>query len=154
MKLIVGLGNPGKKYEKTRHNVGFLVADELASRDLPGVKILKPDTFMNLSGQAVVEAIRQTNMTPADIIVIYDDANLDFGAVRYREGGSAGGHNGMKSIIELLGTSDIPRVRVGIGRSPHEEPLDEYVLGKWTKQEAAQIKDIVQQAADAVEKHL
>jgi len=150
MKLVVGLGNPGKKYERTRHNVGFLVVDELERRGLPaGVRTLKPDTFMNLSGDAVVENIRQTNMTAADVLVIYDDADLPFGEIRFRSSGSSGGHNGVKSIIERLGTQDFPRVRVGIGRSanPHV-PLDAYVLETWTSEETAKLGEMIGRAAD------
>lgn len=154
--LIVGLGNPGKKYEQTRHNIGFLVVDELKKRVLPaGVKFLKPDTFMNLSGEAVADAIHQTNMTAANIIVVYDDADLPFGTIRFRSSGSAGGHNGIKSIIQHLGTEEFARVKIGIGRSGHaEETLDKWVLGAWSKEEAAALPELVARAADDVEKHL
>ena len=151
MKLVVGLGNPGKKYEKTRHNVGFLVVDDLAKRDLSGVKFLKPDTYMNLSGQAVAAAIRQSNIGPEDILVVYDDADIAFGEIRFRSGGSSGGHNGMKSIIELLGTSDVARVRVGIGRGENPNiPLDEYVLGTWSAEEKKTLPNLIAAAADRV----
>ena len=152
MKLIVGLGNPGKEYANTRHNIGFLVADELEKRGLPvGVKLLRPDTFMNLSGEAVVKATRQTNLKPADILVVYDDADIPFGEIRFRSSGSSGGHNGMQSIIESLGTSDVPRVRVGIGRDPEGHmPLDAWVLGKWSKEEKSGLTDAIVKAADRV----
>jgi len=150
MKLVVGLGNPGKKYEKTRHNVGFLVVDALAAHELTGVKFLKPDTFMNLSGQAVAEAIRQSNMGPSDILVIYDDADIPFGNIRFRSGGSSGGHNGMKSILALFPAGvEIARVRVGIGRSEHPNiPLDDHVLGNWSAEEKKRLPEVIAAAAD------
>lgn len=155
MKLIVGLGNPGTEYERTRHNVGFLVVDELQRRGLERTKArtLKPDTFMNLSGTAVAAALRQTNMTVADVIVAYDDADLPFGEIRVREEGTSGGHNGMKSIFEHLGTEAVKRVRVGIGRSDNPNvPLDVWVLGRWSKEEEDALPTIVGRAADEIEK--
>lgn len=155
MKLIVGLGNPGTEYERTRHNVGFLVVDELERRglDRARARTLKPDTFMNLSGRAVAAALRQTNMTLDDVIVVYDDADLPLGDVRVREEGSSGGHNGMQSVIDLLGTNAIRRVRVGIGRGEHPDvPLDAWVLGKWSNAETERLPDIVSRAADEVER--
>lgn len=157
MKLIVGLGNPGQEYAHTRHNVGFLVVDELERRGLERTKArtLKPDTFMNLSGTAVAAALRQTNMTAADVIVAYDDADLPFGEIRVREEGGSAGHNGMKSIFECLGTEAIRRVRVGIGRSENPDvPLDAWVLSKWSKEEEERLPDIVAKAADEIEKML
>ncbi len=155
MKLIVGLGNPGTEYERTRHNVGFLVVDELQRRGLERTKArtLKPDTFMNLSGTAVAAALRQTNMTVADVIVAYDDADLPFGEIRVREEGTSGGHNGMKSIFEHLGTEAVKRVRVGIGRSDNPNvPLGVWVLGRWSKEEEDALPTIVGRAADEIEK--
>lgn len=155
MKLIVGLGNPGPEYANTRHNAGFLVVDELLRRGLDRTKArtLKPDTFMNLSGHAVAEALRQTNMTAADVVVAYDDADIPFGDIRVRLGGSSGGHNGMQSIIDLLGTPDVTRVRVGIGRGENPDvPLDARVLGKWSKEEADALPALIAKAADEVEK--
>lgn len=173
MKLIVGLGNPGSEYARTRHNVGFLVVDELARRgvDRTKARILKPDTFMNLSGNAVAAALRQTNMTSADVIVAYDDADLPFGDIRVRSVGSSAGHNGMQSVIDLLGTDAITRVRIGIGRpslSPPSNspllpkeglgggsvPLDAWVLSKWSKEEEDALPDIIARAADEIEKML
>jgi len=150
MKLIVGLGNPGKEYERTRHNTGFLVIDELERRgiDRMRARTLKPDTFMNLSGTAVTAALRQTNMTAADVIVAYDDADLPFGEIRV-----SAGHNGMKSLFECLGTEAVKRVRVGIGRSEHPEvPLETWVLGRWTKEEEEQLPGLIARAADEIEK--
>lgn len=165
MKLIVGLGNPGTEYERTRHNVGFLVVDELERRGLSArgvsgsagdrVRLLKPDTFMNLSGEAVAKALRQTNMTPADVIVTYDDADIPFGELRVRAEGSSGGHNGMKSITALLGTEAVARVRVGIGRSENPNvPLDVWVLGRWSKEEEAKLPELIGRAADEIERML
>ncbi len=157
MKLVVGLGNPGKEYEQTRHNVGFLVVDELKRRgiDQTRVRTLKPDTFMNLSGNAVAQALRQTNMTTDDVIVVYDDADLPFSEIRVRADGSSGGHNGMQSVIDHLGTNKIVRVRVGIGRPENiNVPLDAWVLSKWTTDEEAKLSDIVSKAADEVDRLL
>lgn len=155
MTLIVGLGNPGQAYENTRHNVGFLVVDELERRGVDRAKMrtLKPDTFMNLSGHAVAGALRQTNMTADDVIVVYDDADIPFGEIRARDEGSSGGHNGMQSIIDLLGTNRIRRVRVGIGRGDNPNvPLDAWVLGRWTDEEQRALPNIVARAADELER--
>ena len=155
MKLVVGLGNPGTEYADTRHNVGFLVVDELLRRGLDRAKArtLKPDTFMNLSGTAVAAALRQSNMTAGDVIVAYDDADLAFGDIRVRTEGGSAGHNGIKSMIEHLGTPEFTRVRVGIGRSENENvPLDVWVLGRWSAEEQEKITEIVGRAADEVEK--
>lgn len=156
MCLIVGLGNPGKKYERTRHNVGFLVLDEIAAladgkfrnrREVRGqtaeikinnraVELLKPGTFMNLSGGAVAAAVKKWRVPKNKITIILDDVNLPLGTIRTRASGSAGGHNGLKSIIERLGTEEIRRVRLGIGRPENaQEPLDKWVLNKWSKDE-------------------
>jgi len=156
MCLIVGLGNPGKKYERTRHNVGFLVLDEIAAltnskfRNKNEVKgqmaetkinnrateLLKPETFMNLSGEAVVAAIKKWRVTKNKITIILDDVNLPLGTFRVRADGSAGGHNGLKSIIEKTGTDEIRRIRLGIGRPTHpEQPLDKWVLEKLNKED-------------------
>jgi PTH1 family peptidyl-tRNA hydrolase len=173
MCLIVGLGNPGKKYERTRHNVGFLALDEVAA--LAGTKfknkcevnglftetkinnraveLLKPGTFMNLSGEAVFAAAKKWRVPTNKITLILDDANLPLGTIRTREGGSAGGHNGLKSIIEKLGTDKIRRVRVGIGRPPRPEiPLDKWVLEKFNKEEwkiiAASTREVAKMIVD------
>ncbi|MCI5837189.1 MAG: aminoacyl-tRNA hydrolase [Veillonellaceae bacterium] len=147
MKLIVGLGNPGDKYERTRHNVGFLAVDGLAAElgvyrwreehaaltasvTIAGEKALlvKPQTFMNLSGDAVGALSRYYKVAPADIIVIYDDMDLPVGRLRIRAKGSAGGHNGMKSVIAHLGTNVFPHVRIGIGRPQLGRTVIEHVL--------------------------
>lgn len=156
MCLIIGLGNPSKQYERTRHNVGFLVLDELAAltdgkfknkKNLLGalaevqinnreVELFKPSTFMNLSGEAVKRIVRFRRVPQNKITVIFDDANLPLGAVRIRESGSAGGHKGMKSIIEKMKTENIRRIRLGIGRpEDSKEPLDKWLLKKWSGKE-------------------
>lgn len=168
MKLIIGLGNPGNEYAKTRHNAGFLACDELARRlgvsfaqkkalkgdvaEAPeaGVVLLKPGTFMNLSGEAMAAAMKKWDLSPADLLVIHDEADLPFGEVRAKEGGGTAGHNGLKSIKEHLPAgAEFARVRVGIGRDPGGHmPLDEWVLAKWTKDETAALSDLVAKAAD------
>ena len=150
--LIVGLGNPGNEYAKTRHNVGFLVIDELAHRGV-NAKLLKPDTFMNRSGEAVAKLLRQSNMGPEDILVLYDDADLPFRTLRFREGGSHGGHNGMRSILALFpeGTN-IARLKIGIGRpeNPNIE-LADWVLGRWSKAEETELPELIREAANRAE---
>jgi len=171
MCLIVGLGNPGKKYERTRHNVGFLVLDELANmvggkfknkREIKSaaaevifgnkkVILLKPETFMNLSGDAVSQAAQFWHIPKEKITIIFDDANLPIGKIRVRNSGSAGGHNGMKSIIEKLGTENIRRIRIGIGRPEESKiPLDKWVLGKWSKDEWKQIAEAAREVAKKI----
>ena len=168
MKMIVGLGNPGREYRGTRHNVGFEVIDVLARRNKINVKsrrgkaligegdigaehvvLVKPSTFMNLSGQAVADIARRCHLKPSDIIVIADDVNLDLGRLRLRAQGSAGGHNGLKSIIYSLCSQEFARVRVGIG-SPRREMVD-FVLSRFSKQEQKIINEAIERAADAVE---
>ena len=169
--LIVGLGNPGEKYENTRHNVGFQVVDELAERQhapiqklkfkaltnlltIAGEKVLvmKPVTYMNLSGEAVRPAADFYKIPPERILVISDDTALDAGALRIRTKGSAGGHNGLKSIIQHLGTDQFPRVRVGVGQKPHPDyELADWVLGKFQGEDKKAMDAAVKRAADAVE---
>lgn len=169
MKVIVGLGNPGKKYEGTRHNVGFFVIDHLAKRwgvDLTETKfqalygskvihgekvfLLKPLTYMNLSGEALRPFLDYYKMDIGNIVVIYDDLDLPVGTIRLRLKGGHGGHNGMKSIIERLGTNHFKRVRIGIGR-PEHEPVVDYVLGKFSEEDKEQVEQAVEKAADACE---
>jgi PTH1 family peptidyl-tRNA hydrolase len=169
VKLIVGLGNPGREYEHTRHNVGFQVAEELAHRYRvtlktqakwkaraakvaeigDGVLLAEPTTFMNLSGWAVREIAAFHKLAPSDVLVVVDDADLPLGRLRMRTGGSAGGHNGLKSIILELGTVEFPRLRVGVGRQAVE--LKNHVLGRFSDDEKAQIDAAVKRAADAAE---
>lgn len=167
MKLIVGLGNPGKKYEHTRHNMGFDVIDlfsELAQIDIDkesfkglvgrgkvfdeDVFLLKPQTFMNLSGESVREIVSYFKIKIEDIIVIYDDMALTPGRIRLRPSGSSGGHNGIQNIIDNLGTQDIKRIRVGIGE-PTYNSID-YVLSKPSKEERVLIDEAIVDAANAL----
>jgi peptidyl-tRNA hydrolase, PTH1 family len=169
VKLIVGLGNPGREYEHTRHNVGFQVAEELARRYRvtlknqakwkakaariaeigDGVLVAEPTTFMNLSGWAVREIAGFHKLSPSDVLIVVDDADLPLGRLRMRTRGSAGGHNGLKSVIQELGTIEFPRLRVGVGRQAGE--LKNHVLGRFSEDEKAQIDAAVKRAADAAE---
>ncbi|MCX7006391.1 MAG: aminoacyl-tRNA hydrolase [Kiritimatiellaeota bacterium] len=171
MKLIVGLGNPGKQYERTRHNIGFAVLDELAKRadvafrkpwlakaetaqaELAGQNVLlaKPVTFMNLSGTAVAPLARKRGLEPADVVVVSDDMELPLGKLRIRARGGAGGHNGLKSVIEQLGSDEFARVRVGIGRSAGEGDATNHVLGRFSADERRALEPVIATAADAVE---
>jgi peptidyl-tRNA hydrolase, PTH1 family len=167
MKMIVGLGNPGKTYEQTRHNSGFMVMDEILRKvGAPAlirkfkakvttvtigneqVLLMKPETYMNLSGEAVAEAAHFYKIEPKDILVIFDDLDLPVGKVRIREKGSAGGQNGMKSIILHLHTQEFPRIRIGIDKNPMIPTVD-YVLGKIEKEKRPQHQKAVALAADA-----
>ena len=169
--LIAGLGNPGEQYENTRHNVGFRVIDELADRgDFPvqrlkfhaltntaviggqGVLVMKPVTYMNLSGEAVGEAARFYKLPPDHVLVISDDVDLSLGRLRIRKGGSAGGHNGLKSIIQHLGTDQFPRLKVGVGGKPHPDyDMADWVLGKLQGEDKKIMDEAVRRAAQAVE---
>lgn len=171
MYLIAGLGNPGRKYEKTKHNVGFEVIDELIERYhvpyggldrkalygktvIGGEKciLIKPMTYMNLSGEAVRAYLDYYKMNPeTDLIVIYDDIDLDPGQLRIRKKGSAGGHNGMKNIIAMTGTDVFPRIRVGTGAKPENWDLADYVLAPFGKEERKAVDEAEANAADAVE---
>jgi peptidyl-tRNA hydrolase, PTH1 family len=168
-QLIVGLGNPGAKYDRTRHNVGFDLVDRLAQRwqvsmtdqkkfqGIAGegwagrqkIRLLKPQTFMNLSGQSVRALLNWYKLNPTEVLVLYDDLDLPLGKMRMRLSGSAGGHNGMKSLIGHLGTSEFPRLRIGIGKS-NDETIS-HVLGKFMPAEATVVSEVLDLAADAVE---
>ena len=169
--LLVCLGNPGEKYEDTRHNVGFMVADEIGERQhapiqrlkykaltniftISGEKVLvmKPVTYMNLSGEAVRQAADFYKVPPDHVLVVLDDTALAVGKLRVRRGGSAGGHNGLKSIIQHLGTDQFPRLRVGVGEKPHPDyDLADWVLGRFTGEDKKAIDAAVKRAADGVE---
>ena len=168
MKLIVGLGNPGRKYEGTRHNVGFAAVDLLAGRHgvtwesaraealigkwrAEDTLIAKPLTFMNLSGQAVLDLLQFYKIDPQDLLVIVDEAQLDLGRLRARPSGSSGGHNGLKSVIGVLGTENFPRLRIGVGRGDARRDLGDHVLARFDPAEMPVIDEAVQRAADAAE---
>lgn len=171
MFLIVGLGNPGEQYLKNRHNVGFQSVSYLAQRHglsfnekqhkarlangmIAGQRVVlaKPFTYMNDSGQAVAALVRWHKLDPTNqLLVIYDDLDLPFATIRLRANGSAGGQNGMKSIIQLLGTQTFPRLRVGIGRPTDARAPKDYVLGNWDREQAAQLPDLYGRVADAIE---
>lgn len=171
MKLIVGLGNPGYEYVWTRHNAGWTIVDSFVSRlglREPQIKFrgaywgpviccgeraafLEPHTYMNLSGLSVGEAARYQNLEPADILVISDDAALPFGRIRMRKGGSAGGQNGLKSIIGALGTLDVPRLRIGIGSPDGRMELKDWVLGKIPPEQRREWHKIEDAAWEALE---
>ena len=164
IKIIVGLGNPGREYAETRHNVGFMVLDRLASRlgavwkadkarkaELaagPGVLLVKPQTYMNASGESVGPLMRYFKFTPGQVFVVYDDISFPVGAMRLRAGGSAGGHNGMKSLIAHLGTEKFPRLRVGIG-VPGQKNMIGHVLGKFTPEERSLLEETLSKAEEA-----
>jgi PTH1 family peptidyl-tRNA hydrolase len=165
----VGLGNPGDRYRDTRHNVGFVVVDELARRAgavldreafgaLVGktfgaepVLLAKPLTFMNLSGQAVQALAHFHKIEAADLLIVADDANLPLGRVRARPGGSAGGHNGFKSVAQALGTDQFPRLRIGVGRGEGQRDLADHVLSRFDAGERTTIDEAIARAVDAAE---
>ena len=170
MKLIAGLGNPGTKYRDTRHNVGFEVVDVLARRhgtafeSAPGealmarvrsvgdgLLILKPLTFMNLSGHAVAELIRYYRIALSDVLVVVDDVNLPLGRLRIRARGSHGGHNGLRSVAGQLGTDEYARLRLGVGRGDERRDLADHVLARFEADERETIRSAVDRAADAAE---
>ena len=170
MYIVAGLGNPTKEYEKTRHNVGFEVIDVLADRlgimveekkfrgyygrgRIGGERVilLKPQTFMNLSGESVRAAADFYKVDREHIIIVYDDISLDVGQLRIRTKGSAGGHNGIKNIIEHLGTQEFPRIKVGVGDKPKKMDLADYVLSRFSKEDRTVMEGAFAEAAQAVE---
>lgn len=170
MKVIAGLGNPGKKYQQTRHNVGFMVVDRLAAKHririgkrqyhslvsdwlTNGEKALlvKPQTYMNHSGDAVRSLRRDLGAEPKDFIVVHDDLDLPLGRIRIRHKGGAGGHRGVTSILEALGDQNFLRVRVGIGRPPQGVDPTDYVLESFLPEETDLLGEVVSKAAEAVE---
>lgn len=171
MKLIAGLGNPGPRYAESRHNVGFLVVDELArrwsagpgsyDRDFEGllartqrggtdVLLLKPATFMNLSGRSVAAVWRYYRLALEELLVVHDDLDLPLGQLRLRGGGSSGGHKGLGDVLRQVGSEDVPRLRIGIGRV-HRDATVEYVLGRFAPPERPAAEAAVTRAADAAE---
>jgi PTH1 family peptidyl-tRNA hydrolase len=169
VKIIVGLGNPGIKFKKNRHNAGFMAIDRVAEeaeidikvrkfdsvigRGLIGKKeviLAKPRTFVNLSGQAVSKLVNFYKIDTEDLIVIYDDADIEFGRIKVKKNGKSGGHNGVESIIDALGNENFARIRIGIGRSVHYEDLKKYVLGNFNKLEMSKFDEILSRVLDAV----
>ena len=172
MKLIVGLGNPGREYRETRHNVGFMVVDEIARRhglvlamapsQVPDAVIAKrhgaepllvakPLTFMNRSGDAVSALSRYYDIAAADLLVVVDEVALPFGRLRARPRGSAGGHNGLRSVVDRLGTTEFPRLRLGVGRGDTRRDLADHVLSTFEADERPVLEEFITRAADAAE---
>lgn len=168
LTVIVGLGNPGKKYENTRHNVGFCTIDYLSAKYaikvnrlkhkaligdgvIEGERVLlvKPQTFMNLSGESINEIAEWYKLPMDSLVVIYDDVDLPAGTIRIRPKGSSGTHNGMKSVIYQLQSDEFPRIRIGIGKAPEEWDLADYVLSRFSGEEGAEIAGSIQRAAEA-----
>lgn len=168
MKAIIGLGNPGRKYKKTRHNVGFRVVDRAAeklgidlkqkqfksimgeARASEKVVLMKPQTYMNVSGEAVKELVSFYKLEPASLLIVYDDLDLPPGRIRLRLKGGAGGHNGIKSVIQHLGERDFNRLRIGIGRPEPGTDVVGHVLTSFSPSEKGEMKQAVEQASDAV----
>ncbi|MBU5595548.1 aminoacyl-tRNA hydrolase [Amphibacillus sp. MSJ-3] len=170
MKCIVGLGNPGQKYRQTRHNIGFMVIDELLKRQgwsldkkkfnghyamdfIGGEKVilLQPQTYMNLSGDSVKPLMDFYQINPDELLVIYDDLDLPSGKIRLRQTGGHGGHNGMRSIIGAIGTNDFNRIRIGIDRPNPNMTVIDYVLGRFSKDEEGKVRESIQRSAAACE---
>lgn len=167
MWIIVGLGNPGRRYSKTRHNIGFMVADDIAdryrvelkTRDLykigrgsiedKEVILLEPLTYMNRSGLAVRDVLKRFSVPPENLIVIHDDIDMETGVLKIKKKGSSGGHRGIESIIESIGTKEFIRVKIGIGRG-EGIPVEDYVLSRFRKDEIPAIKDAINRASNAV----
>ena len=168
--IIAGLGNPGKEYEFTRHNAGFLCIDVLCNREkfttdrikykalcadvmINGHRclVMRPQTYMNNSGEAIKEAASFYKIPPERCIVIFDDIDISLGALRIKKKGSAGTHNGIKSIIAHLGSDNFPRIKIGVGNKPHPDyDLKDYVLGSFSKQEQTTLKNTMEKACDAI----
>lgn len=170
MKIIVGLGNPGKKYEKTLHNAGFLVIDELAKKynlelnkemfngvyaktRIQGEDVIfvKPQTFMNLSGECVGQLCRYFKVEVEDVFVVYDDMEIRFGQLRIRKNGSSGGHNGIKSLIQHLGSQEFPRLKIGVGRPSENRSVVSHVLAQFSPIQEQHLPELLTAAVGAVE---
>ncbi|WP_108672128.1 aminoacyl-tRNA hydrolase [Peribacillus acanthi] len=170
MKIIIGLGNPGKQYDKTRHNIGFEVIDSLSKNwgieldqakhkgiygvgHVNGEKVLllKPLTYMNLSGESIGAVLDYFKEDIENIVVLYDDLDMPVGKIRLRQKGSAGGHNGIKSTIAHLGTQEFNRIRIGIGRPSNPMPISNYVLGRFTEEEWAEMEQVIKKCEAACE---
>jgi len=162
MRLIVGLGNPGSRYEKTRHNIGFMVLDALADKEgftinkkqnrcllgqgfVSGIKILaaKPQSYMNKSGEAVLEVLNFFRDSIDDLIIVHDDLDLDFGRLRFRDGGGTAGHKGLKSISDMLNSNDYARLKIGIGRPPEFMKVENYVLSEFLPEERRVLPELI-----------
>lgn len=171
MKLIVGLGNPGERYEKTRHNIGFRIVESFCDRNgialdakkwnalwgqgtIGGerVVVLEPQTYMNLSGEAAGQAMRFFKMTPEDVVAVHDELDLPVGRIQLKKGGGTAGHNGLKSLSSHLGGPDYVRLRVGIERPPPGREVADYVLSHFTGSENKVMEDVVSRATDALER--
>lgn len=172
MKVVIGLGNPGREYEMTRHNIGFLVLDELAGRlgvsfrrswwspvltakgmiGQEPVQLMKPQTFMNRSGLIAGSALRKAGGEAGNLLVVFDDIALGWGQLRVRAQGSAGGHNGVQSVMDVLGSGSFGRIRIGIGPKPDSVSLSNHVLGPFSDAEKQSLENVVRRAADAVER--
>lgn len=170
MKCIVGLGNPGKKYKNTRHNIGFMVIDELLQRhnwELGKTKfngkyalehaygdkviLLQPQTYMNLSGESIRPLMDYYHINVEDVLVIYDDLDLPTGKIRLRQKGGHGGHNGIRSAIDHLGTKEFKRIRIGVGRPADASPIVDYVLRSFSKEQQEDVVKSIRKSADACE---
>jgi peptidyl-tRNA hydrolase, PTH1 family len=170
MKVVVGLGNPGRKYAGTRHNVGFLVLRELAARHKGGnpqmkfeaecvdiylgqqkILLAAPQTYMNLSGRSVRQIVDFFQISPDDVLVVCDDLNLDLGRLRFRRSGSSGGQKGLRDILSRLATEDVPRLRIGIGQAPPRMDAADYVLQQFRSQERDVVERTIEMAADGIE---
>lgn len=163
-RLIVGLGNPGSRYERTRHNLGFMAVDAYVQHhgarfrrsrfgptaEVDGVFVFKPQTFMNLSGEAVGPFCRYHRLNPSEIVVVADDLDLPLGSIRLRRAGSSGGHNGLKSVAHALGSEDFPRLRLGISRPPEPISVIDWVLMRFAPSDAALVDEVLLRAVEAL----
>ncbi len=169
MHLILGLGNPGARYQRTRHNAGFLVVDRLAARSgvtverkqlgavveqvrlgNESVVLAKPQSYMNLSGQAGASLRGYYKVEDGNVVVVHDDMDLPFGDIRLKQGGGHGGHNGLRDLVEKLGTAGFVRVRVGVGRPPEGWAAADWVLATWAATEETKLPEVLERASDAV----